>query len=109
MPVYVIGCECGHREDVFRKIDERDNDLPAHCGKPMTRRLTAPMVRSDEQVIKSMVDGKVYTSRGRYRQHLKDQGMIEVGNEPIKPRGPIKPPKGLKEALIRAYDQHSTT
>lgn len=109
MPVYVVGCKCGYKEDIFRKIDERDHDLPIHCDKPMSRVFTPPMVRSDEQVIKSMVDGKIYTSRGRYRQHLKDNNMIEIGSEPVKPRGPLKPPPGLKETLIRAYDKHSTT
>ncbi len=113
MPVYVVGCDCGHREDIFRKIDDRDLALPEHCGKAMVRKLTPPMVRCDEQVIRSQVDGKIYTSRGKYRQHLKDQGMIEVGNDSAitnpKPRAPLKAPPGLKETLIRAYDQHSTT
>jgi len=113
MPVYLVACECGHHEDIVRKIDERDSNLPEHCGKPMVRKLTPPMVRCDEQVIRSMVDGKFYTSRGSYRKHLKEHGMVEVGNDSSitepKKRGPLKPPPGLKEALIRAYDQHSTT
>lgn len=119
MPVYQVACSCGYKEDVVRKIDERDTDLPRHCDKPMRRVLTAPMVRCDEQVIKSMVDGKIYKSRGAYRKHLKDHGMVEMGNEapgvkkhkddPNFRIGPLKTPPGLKEALIRAYDQHSIT
>lgn len=101
MPVYIVACQCGHHEDIFRKIDERDTDLPSHCGLQMRRILTAPMVRCDEQVIKSMVDGKIYTSRGKYRQHLKDSGMIELGNESVKAPGPLKPPPGLKQKIIQ--------
>lgn len=100
MPVYVVGCDCGHREDIFRKIDMRDDALPEHCGKPMQRKFTPQMVRCDEQVIKSMADGKIYTSRGAYRQSLKEQGLVETGNdEPDwKPRV-IEGPPGLKEEL----------
>ena len=106
MPTYVVGCECGHTQDIFRKIAERNDCLPEHCGVVMKHRLCAPMVRSDEQEIKSMVDGKMYRSRGAYRAHLKEHGMIEMGNdapgvkEPIE-RKPIKPPPGLKEKLIQ--------
>lgn len=101
MPTYTMKCTCGHTQDIVRSIAKMDEDLPVHCDQTMRRVISAPMVRSDEQVIRSMVDGKIYTSRGRYRQHLKDNGMIEMGNDAPTKIPPLKPPPGLKETIIR--------
>lgn len=38
-------------------------------------------VMSDIQPYQSMVTGEMVTSRSRHRQHLKEHGCIEVGNE----------------------------
>lgn len=35
----------------------------------------------DEICIKSMVDGRVYTSKSALRRHYREAGVIEVGNE----------------------------
>lgn len=43
--------------------------------------VNAPMVIGDIQPYKSMVDGSMITSRSQHRSHLKQHGMIEVGNE----------------------------
>lgn len=44
-------------------------------------RVNAPMVMPDIQPYKSMVDGSMITSRSQHRSHLKQYGMIEIGNE----------------------------
>ena len=41
---------------------------------------------SDECEFISQADGKGYSSKSRYRQSLKDHGMIEMGNERVKPK-----------------------
>lgn len=41
----------------------------------------APYVHDDECDITSMVNGKRYTSKAVYRQHLRDAGYIEKGND----------------------------
>lgn len=50
-------------------------------------------VLSDDAVIKSQFDGKVYTSKARYRAEMKARGLIEVGNErrEFEPK-PYEPP-----------------
>ncbi len=65
----------------------------------------APMVMPDIKPYKSMIDGREITSRSAHREHLKNHGCIEIGNEipkTIAPRGiPDVNPEGRKE-LIRA-------
>lgn len=39
----------------------------------------------DECELKSHADGKVYTSKARYREALRARGMIEIGNERLPP------------------------
>jgi hypothetical protein len=62
------------------------------------------MVMPDIQPYQSMIDGSMIQSRSRHREHLKDHGCIEVGNEIQKPK-PIRPPPGLKETLIRVVNE----
>jgi len=66
--------------------------------KPIT-----PMVMGDIQPYQSMATGEVITSRSRHREHLKQHGLIEVGNETkyISQQKRQEPPKGLKDAIAR--------
>lgn len=105
MPIYALGCQCGHTEDVYRSIADMDRDLPTHCGETMTRRVVAPMVSADIQPYQSMVTGEMITSRSQHRSHLKQHKLIEVGNEKIAPPKPISPAPGLKETLIRVANE----
>lgn len=101
MPIYVMGCPCGHGEDIYRSIAKMNEDLPVHCGAPMQRRIVAPMVAADIQPYQSMCDGSMITSRSQHRAHLKQHGVVELGNEKIAPPpSSIKPPPGLKQKLI---------
>lgn len=106
MPIYAMQCPCGHTEDIYRSIAEMDRDLPSHCGQFMTRRVVAPMVAADIAPYQSMCDGSWITSRSQHRAHLKQHGVIEIGNEKIKPPGPLKPPPGLKQRIAEiAYEK----
>lgn len=83
MPIYVIRCpECGETDEVFRSISQMD-DLPKHCGKPMRRVICPPMVVADIQPYRSMVTGEMITSRSHHARHLRQHGVVEVGNEPM--------------------------
>lgn len=72
-------------------------------------RSTGPEIVPDIQPYKSMVTGEVISSRSKHRQHLKDHGMIEVGNDSSlsKPyRGmPDVAPEQRKELLIHQVNQ----
>lgn len=52
--------------------------------------LPCPMIMSDIQPYRSMIDGRMITSRSEHRRHLRDHGCIEIGNEnPYTPPPPI--------------------
>lgn len=53
--------------------------------------------------IRSMVDGKMYDSKSRYRSDLKAHGMIEVGNENVQARPTQLPP--VRDTLRQTYRQ----
>lgn len=66
--------------------------------------LARPMVIRDlQEPVFSPADGRTYTSRRHWRDHLKAHGMVELGNE--MPTGP-KPAPAISEAdVAAAYDQ----
>lgn len=67
----------------------------------------APYVMGDLAPYQSMVTGEMIDGRAAHRAHLKQHGIIEVGNETnsLKPK-PIAPPAGRKEILARvAYEK----
>jgi hypothetical protein len=65
-------------------------------------------VMKDIQPYKSMLTGEEITSRSRHREHLRDHGCVEVGNDSsaLNPvyKG-LTPPPGLKDKVVRAYQQ----
>ena len=48
------------------------------------RRESGPMIMGDIQPYQSMITGELITSRSRHREHLRDHGAVELGNEPLK-------------------------
>ncbi len=100
MPIYRAICQCGHAEDVFRPVSQYD-DLPFHCGLKMSRAITAPHVIPDIQPYRSMATGQYIEGRRQHRDHLKQHGLIEVGNETPKPRPPVEL-GGIKQDLAEA-------
>ena len=46
-----------------------------------TRGVSGPIIMPDIHPYQSMVTGETITSRSKHRQHLKDHGMMEVGND----------------------------
>lgn len=65
-----------------------------------------PLIMHDIKPYKSMIDGTEITSRSRHREHLRDHGCVEVGNDSslTRPRQPLQSPPGLKEKIIRAVN-----
>lgn len=60
---------------------------------------TAPMIMTDIQPYKSMIDGSMITSRSHHRNHLKDNGCIEVGNEKMESNPPTPVKSKTREIL----------
>lgn len=106
MPIYVMGCACGHEEEIYRAIAKMNDELPEHCGTTMKRRIVAPMVAADIQPYQSMCDGSMITSRSQHREHLRRHGVIEIGNEKMKaPPSVMTAPAGLKETIIKVANE----
>ena len=57
-----------------------------------------PLIASDIQPYRSMIDGRMITSRSQHRSHLRAHGCIEVGNEKMEPP---KAPKALSSDARR--------
>ncbi len=56
----------------------------------------APMIMPDIKPYKSMKTGEMITSRSQHREHLKQHGLTELGNEPLKWLD--KPYEGIPDA-----------
>ena len=64
------------------------------------------LVMNDIRPYQSMIDGSEITSRSRHREHLRQHGCVEVGNDSSLTRKPqpLKSPAGLKETIIRTVN-----
>lgn len=60
-------------------------------------------VMGDIAPYRSMIDGSMVTSRSHHREHLRQHGCIEVGNDSSLQRRPkpLQSPAGLKETIAR--------
>lgn len=101
MPIYSIGCDsCGKTQDIFRSLSNY-NELPDCCGHMMARRVTAASVIADINPYRSMATGEMIMGRRQHREHLKNNGLIEVGNEKMDKRPPA-PPVDIKSDIAAA-------
>ena len=77
--------------------------------KPTAVRPAGPSVIGDIQDVRSVLDGKVYSSRRHYRDHVKDRGCEIVGNDfnnqPMTRETPAAP--GLRDDIARAIGERS--
>jgi len=70
----------------------------------MTKR-EAPMIQSDISGYISQIDGSWIDSKSKHRNHLKQHGCIEVGNEKMSNAAPKQDPR-LKQRIAEiAYDK----
>lgn len=64
--------------------DEKNNCLVEITEKPKVDAFTF-LPDDIPEGIESMVNGQIFTSRGRLRQHYRDSGVIEKGNDKAAP------------------------
>ena len=57
----------------------------------------------DIKPYRSMIDGTMITSRSQHREHLREHGCVEVGNDASlgKQKPPLASPAGMKERIAR--------
>ena len=71
MPVYATFCnECQREASIFRKIAERDENLPICCGTAVHRIIKPISVVADIQPYQSPTDGKWVDSRKQRKEDL---------------------------------------
>jgi hypothetical protein len=71
------------------KLERKERIAPPRSDLP------APIVIDDAIEVKSMVDGRIYTSKAKLRRSYRARGYIEIGNEVQKPAEPKR--AGKKE------------
>ncbi len=79
MPMYETRCDCcGKKEQIFRKIDDRDN-LPRceMCNGTIARIIVAPYIRPDITPYQSPNGDYMVNSRAQRKEDLKRCGAIE--------------------------------
>lgn len=67
--------------------------------------LPAPYVMSDIQPYQSMVDGSMITSRSEHRDHLRQHGCEEVGNEKLSFEKPVAPKGEIAREIKDTIEQ----
>lgn len=89
------------------RVAEYHNGELVYSAQVDDKREAGYYVMPDIQPYQSMADGTMIQGRRQHREHLRQHGLIEVGNEVkhLKSYGDYKP-KGVKEDLIREYQQH---
>jgi hypothetical protein len=70
--------------------------------RPPRSDLPMPMVISDTMEPVEQVDGKFYTSKRQYRAVGRAHGLVEVGNEKLKPKGRASEARNIKAARREA-------
>lgn len=60
-----------------------------------------PAVQSDALEAKSMLDGRIYTSKAALRRSYRERGAVEVGDDPLPPRPRPKPDREAIRQSIR--------
>lgn len=70
-------------------------------------RALGPMILPDIQPYQSMKTGEMIMGRRQHREHLRQHGLIEIGNEKIQPRKPQYPTaESVRADVIKAFQQH---
>lgn len=78
-----------------------------YATRPRRQRsdLPSPMlIRDFQDGVRSMADGRTYTSRRHWRDHLKAHGMVELGND--RPEAPRPEPVMTEAAVAEAYQMY---
>lgn len=89
MPFYTTLCEtCGEKDEIFRKIAQRDILPTCSCGGRVYRTVAAPAVQGEIAPYISPATGEYITSRAQRREEMHKAGYITL--EP-----------GLKEQIAR--------
>lgn len=77
-----------------------DGELVEKGSDEHLNKIYGPYVMPDIAPYQSMIDGSMITSRSIHRDHLRQHGCIEVGNEKMETKLP--PPKDTRREVMQA-------
>ena len=105
MPIYEYRCRDGHTTDDYRSVEARhDPMLCRTCGQTAEKIISrVGHAVPDIAGYRSVVTGQWIGSRSTHRAHLREHGLIEVGNEKMPARKPTKLPSP-REDILRAME-----
>ncbi len=102
MPLYSYECPtCGTETERVCSIKDHKPRIRCECGKMAVQVLGFAHVIADIAPYRSMITGERIRGRAHHREHLRQHGCEEVGNEPIRDRRP-KPMPSVVEDLKQA-------
>ena len=104
MPRYEYECSCGALTERYCSVKEHTPRIKCACGRMAVQVLGFAHVIPDIAPYKSMVTGERIRGRAHHKQHLREHGLIEVGNERLPPRQP-KPLPPVAPDIKRAYEE----
>lgn len=107
MPIYEYRCRDGHMTDEYRTVEDRHLPVACRvCGQHAAKIISRiGHAVPDIAGYRSVVTGQWIGSRSTHRAHLRQHGLIEVGNERLPARAPAKLPSP-REDILRAMEIH---
>lgn len=105
MPIYEYRCRDGHTTDAHRSVDDRHLPMLCRtCGQAAEKIISrVGHAVPDIAGYRSVVTGQWIGSRSTHRAHLREHGLIEVGNEKMPSRKPTALPSP-REDILRAME-----
>lgn len=104
MPLYEYECSCGALTERYCPVKEHKPRIECECGRMATQVLGFAHVIADIEPYRSMVTGERIRGRAHHKQHLREHGLIEVGNERLPAREP-KPLPPVAPDIKRAIEE----
>ena len=81
MPIYEYKCEKGHSFDRYLPLSRYKEEQVCECGASSHKVLGKHFVQNDMTGYLSPIDGTYVGSRSQHKRHMRQHGVIEVGNE----------------------------
>lgn len=104
MPTYSYSCRCGRQRELIARMKDHTPEIECECGGTMRQRLTGGHhVVPDIQPYRSMITGERIRGRSHHKQHLKQHGCVEIGNE--QQQNTFKPMPSVAPDIKRALEQ----
>lgn len=112
MPLYDVQCTaCETKRELMRSLARFSEPITCDCGGAMRMLVSAPRVMSDITEYKSLMDGKMITSRSHHREHMKAHDVVELGDAPPRSMEPEKYHRDVdwSQATAEAAEQITQT